>query len=209
MTMSDFKPKHFNWAAKNGVAVITLKGAERKNPITFESYAELGQTFRELARARDIKVVVFGSNSGNFCSGGDVHDIIGPLTSRDMKGLLEFTRMTGELEPRTRTMLIEVHLDNADGFFTPGSFAYVTLHVPVKSYIQVPVAGLITRGDDNIVGVLDNDVVRFRKVVVASTDGATISLAEGLQSGERVAINLPNEVTNGSRVQAIANVRTR
>ena len=97
MTMSDFTPKHFNWAAKNGVAVITLKGAERKNPITFESYAELGQTFRELARANDIKVVVLGSNSGNFCSGGDVHDIIGPLTGRDMKGLLEFTRMTGEL----------------------------------------------------------------------------------------------------------------
>ena len=97
MTMSDFKPKHFNWAAKNGVAVITLKGAERKNPITFESYAELGQTFRELERARDIKVVVFGSNGGNFCSGGDVHDIIGLLTGRDMKGLLEFTRMTGEL----------------------------------------------------------------------------------------------------------------
>ena len=97
MTMSDFKPKHFNWSAQNGVAVITLKGTERKNPITFESYAELGQTFRELERARDIKVVVFGSNGGNFCSGGDVHDIIGPLTSWDMKGLLEFTRMTGEL----------------------------------------------------------------------------------------------------------------
>jgi enoyl-CoA hydratase/carnithine racemase len=97
MTMSDFKPKHFNWTAKSGVAVITLKGAERKNPITFESYAELGQTFRELAGANDIKVVVIGSNGGNFCSGGDVHDIIGPLTSRDMKGLLEFTRMTGEL----------------------------------------------------------------------------------------------------------------
>jgi len=97
MSMSDFKPKHFNWVARNGVAVITLKGTERKNPITFESYAELGQTFRELERARDIKVIVFGSNGGNFCSGGDVHDIIGPLTSRDMKGLLEFTRMTGEL----------------------------------------------------------------------------------------------------------------
>jgi enoyl-CoA hydratase/carnithine racemase len=97
MTMSDFEPEHFNWAAKDGIAVITLKGAERKNPITFESYAELGQTFRELARARDIKVVVFGSNNGNFCSGGDVHDIIGPLTGRDMKGLLAFTRMTGEL----------------------------------------------------------------------------------------------------------------
>ena len=97
MNMSDYKPKHFNWLAQNGVAVITLKGAERKNPITFESYAELGQTFRELSRARDIKVIVFGSNGGNFCSGGDVHDIIGPLLSRDMKGLLEFTRMTGEL----------------------------------------------------------------------------------------------------------------
>jgi len=97
MNMSDFKPKHFNWTARNGVAVIALKGTERKNPITFESYAELGQTFRELGQAQDIKVVVFGSNGGNFCSGGDVHDIIGPLTGRDMKGLLEFTRMTGEL----------------------------------------------------------------------------------------------------------------
>jgi enoyl-CoA hydratase/carnithine racemase len=97
MNMGGFKPKHFNWTAQDGVAVITLKGAERKNPITFESYADLGQTFRDLAQARGIKVVVFGSSAGNFCSGGDVHDIIGPLLSRDMKGLLEFTRMTGEL----------------------------------------------------------------------------------------------------------------
>jgi enoyl-CoA hydratase/carnithine racemase len=97
MNMSDFKPQHFNWQAENGVAIITLKGAERKNPITFESYAELGQTFRKLVAARDIKAVVFGSNGGNFCSGGDVHDIIGPLLSRDIKGLLDFTRMTGEL----------------------------------------------------------------------------------------------------------------
>src|SRR6478735_12108632 len=97
MNMSGYKPKHFNWLAQNGVAVITLKGAERKNPITFESYAELGQTFRDLSRARDIKVIIFGSNGGNFCSGGDVHDIIGPLLTRDMKGLLAFTRMTGDL----------------------------------------------------------------------------------------------------------------
>jgi hypothetical protein len=114
------------------------------------------------------------------------------------------TRMTGELDPRTRTMLIEVHLDNADGFFTPGSFAYVTLHVPVTSYIQIPVSGLITRGEDNLVGILENDVVRFRTVKVASTDGAIVSLADGLKAGERVAINLPNEVTNGSRVQPVS-----
>ncbi len=115
------------------------------------------------------------------------------------------TRMTGELEPRTRTMLIEVHLDNADGFFTPGSFAYVTLHVPIKSHIQIPVSGLITRGEDNIVGVLDDEVVRFRTVSVASTDGAIVSLTDGLKAGERIAINLPNEVTNGSRVQPVGN----
>jgi enoyl-CoA hydratase/carnithine racemase len=97
MNMTGFQPQHFNWHAENGVATITLKGAERKNPITFESYAELGQTFRKLVAASDIKAVVFGSNGGNFCSGGDVHDINGPLLSRDIKGLLEFTRMTGEL----------------------------------------------------------------------------------------------------------------
>jgi membrane fusion protein, multidrug efflux system len=119
------------------------------------------------------------------------------------------TRMTGELEPRTRTMLIEIHLDNADGFFTPGSFAYVTLHVPIKSYIQIPVAGLITRGEDHIVGVLEDDLVRFRTVTVASTDGTSVSLSAGLKAGERIVINLPNEVTNGSRVQPIAVARNR
>ena len=97
MNMADFKPQHFNWRAKDGVATITLNRPERKNPITFESYAELGETFRRLEHAKDIKAVVFGSNGGNFCSGGDVHDIIGPLVSRDSKGLLDFTRMTGEL----------------------------------------------------------------------------------------------------------------
>ena len=97
MNMVDFKPQHFNWRARDGVATITLNRPERKNPITFDSYAELGETFRKLEQAKDIKAVVFGSNGGNFCSGGDVHDIIGPLVSRDSKGLLDFTRMTGEL----------------------------------------------------------------------------------------------------------------
>jgi len=97
MSMKNFKPAHFNWRVDGTVAVITLKGAERKNPMTFDSYAELRDTFRQLAYADDIKAVVIGSNGGNFCSGGDVHDIIGPLLNRDMKGLLAFTRMTGDL----------------------------------------------------------------------------------------------------------------
>jgi enoyl-CoA hydratase/carnithine racemase len=97
MKMKEFKPAHFNWRCAGDVAVITLKGSERKNPITFESYAELRDTFRKLAAADDIKAVVFGSNDGNFCSGGDVRDIIGSLLDKDMKGLFEFTRMTGDL----------------------------------------------------------------------------------------------------------------
>jgi enoyl-CoA hydratase/carnithine racemase len=95
--MANFSPKHFRWATAHGVAIIHLARPERKNPLTFESYAELRDTFRALAYADDIKAVVFAASGGNFCSGGDVHDIIGPLISQDMKGLLAFTRMTGDL----------------------------------------------------------------------------------------------------------------
>ena len=95
--MAAHKPEHFSWEAADGIATIRLTRPDRKNPLTFESYAELRDTFRALAYADDIHAVVFASNGGNFCSGGDVHDIIGPLVSMDMKRLLEFTRMTGDL----------------------------------------------------------------------------------------------------------------
>ncbi|MGL4235856.1 enoyl-CoA hydratase family protein [Tabrizicola sp.] len=95
--LAGLKPRHFLWAVEDGVAVIRLNRPERKNPLTFESYAELRDTFRALAYASDVDVVVFASNGGNFCSGGDVHDIIGPLIGLPMKELLAFTRMTGDL----------------------------------------------------------------------------------------------------------------
>jgi enoyl-CoA hydratase/carnithine racemase len=95
--MKSLTPKHFNWSVDGEVAVISLARPERKNPLTFDSYAELRDTFRALAASDDIKAVVLASNGGNFSSGGDVHDIIGPLLQRDMKGLLAFTRMTGDL----------------------------------------------------------------------------------------------------------------
>jgi enoyl-CoA hydratase/carnithine racemase len=83
------------------VATITLNRPERKNPLTFESYAELGALFAQMNHASDIKVVVFAGAGGNFCSGGDVHEIIGPLVKMEMPELLQFTRMTGNL---VRTM---------------------------------------------------------------------------------------------------------
>lgn len=95
--MATLKPTHFLWQMHGRVAVIRLDRPERKNPLTFESYAELRDTFRAMAYAEDVDAVVFASNGGNFCSGGDVHEIIGPLVQMDMKGLLAFTRMTGDL----------------------------------------------------------------------------------------------------------------
>ena len=93
-----FEPEHFLWAFDGGVATITLNRPERKNPLTFDSYAELRDTFRALGRARPrSRCVVIAGAGGNFCSGGDVHEIIGPLTKMDRDGLLEFTRMTGDL----------------------------------------------------------------------------------------------------------------
>ncbi len=95
--MAGLTPTHFQWHASERIATIRLSRPDRKNPLTFESYAELRDTFRALAYAEDIDAVIFASNGGNFCSGGDVHDIIGPLVAMDMKGLLAFTRMTGDL----------------------------------------------------------------------------------------------------------------
>jgi enoyl-CoA hydratase/carnithine racemase len=91
------QPKHFLWRTEGKVGVITLNRPERKNPLTFESYAELRDLFRQLAQEAAIKAVVLTGAGGNFCSGGDVHEIIGPLTRMQPSELAQFTRMTGEL----------------------------------------------------------------------------------------------------------------
>ncbi len=97
MNGRDIKTAHVRWRVEGKVGTVTLDRPERKNPLTFESYAELRDLFRALVHAEDVKTVVLAGAQGNFCSGGDVHDIIGPLTEKGMSGLLEFTRMTGDL----------------------------------------------------------------------------------------------------------------
>jgi len=89
--------KHFLWQVEGKVGVITLNRPERKNPLTFDSYAELRDLFVKLKDENDIKTIVMNGAGGNFCSGGDVHEIIGPLTKMQMPQLLEFTRMSGDL----------------------------------------------------------------------------------------------------------------
>ena len=96
-TTAELQPQHFGWSMQRGVGVITLNRPERKNPLTFDSYAELRDLFRLLTQADDVHAVVVQGAGGNFCSGGDVHEIIGPLTKMSMPDLLTFTRMTGDL----------------------------------------------------------------------------------------------------------------
>ena len=94
---AELSTRHFLWQVQDRVGTITLNRPDRKNPLTFESYAELRDLFRRLQHAPDVKAVVITGAGGNFCSGGDVHEIIGPLTQLDMPGLLAFTRMTGDV----------------------------------------------------------------------------------------------------------------
>ncbi|MSP97843.1 MAG: enoyl-CoA hydratase family protein [Betaproteobacteria bacterium] len=102
-----FQPRHFLWQLDAKVATITLNRPQRKNPLTLEAYAELRDTFRNLSYANEVKSVVITGAGGNFCSGGDVHEIIGPLVAMqqadDMGGLLSFTRMTGDLVKAMRS----------------------------------------------------------------------------------------------------------
>ena len=95
--LAGYRATHFDYQVSGKVATITLNRPDRKNPLTFDSYAELGALFGEMVYASDIKAVVFTGSGGNFCSGGDVHEIIGPLVKMEMPELLQFTRMTGNL----------------------------------------------------------------------------------------------------------------
>jgi enoyl-CoA hydratase/carnithine racemase len=95
--LARFQPQHFQWQQEGRVGIITLNRPERKNPLTFESYAELRDFFRALVGVKEVRALIITGAGGNFCSGGDVHEIIGPLTHMDAAGLRNFTQMTGDL----------------------------------------------------------------------------------------------------------------
>ncbi len=134
---------------------------------------------------------------------GDLVDVSDGSNS-DRKVTAQIARTSGQLDPRTRTLFTELEVDNSNQFLVPGAFAYVTLHVPLQSLPEIPVAGLIVRGANTFVaGVGDDSLIRLRPVKVATTDGIRVRLAEGVKLGEKVAINLPDEVGDGSRIQPV------
>ena len=101
--LAGYEAGHFVWQVESGVATLTLNRPERKNPLTFDSYAELRDLFHQLKWAEDVHAVVIVGAGDNFCSGGDVHEIIGPLIQLKAPELLMFTRMTGELPYSIKT----------------------------------------------------------------------------------------------------------
>ncbi len=143
---------------------------------------------------RDVPFVHVGDTA-------DVADAANP----DRKSQARISRTAEVLDQRTRTLAVELDLDNASHALLPGSFAYVTLHVPLHSYPEVPVAGLVVRGNNTFVADVDADnLVHLRPVKVASTDGIRASLADGATVGARIALNLPDGVVDGSRVRAVS-----
>jgi RND family efflux transporter MFP subunit len=116
----------------------------------------------------------------------------------------QISRTAGALDPKTRTLYLEIDVDNARNFLVPGSFVYATLHLKVKSYPQIPVSALIVKADQNYIAAVGEDgVVQLRPVRLGGTDGDSVAIIEGVQPGDHVAINLPPEVADGSRVQPV------
>ena len=117
----------------------------------------------------------------------------------------KISRTSGTLDPRTRTLFVEIDVDNQDGFLVPGSFTYANLTVQVPSFPQIPVAALSQRGGKSQVALLGADnVVQMREVKIGSTDGSVINILDGVQPGDKVVLNVPNEVSSGTKVRATA-----
>lgn len=135
---------------------------------------------------------------------GDIADVA-DATDESRVTHARVARTAAQLDPRTRTLLVELEVDNRDHFLVPGSFVYVTLHAPVRSYPRIPVGSLLIRGGNSFVAEVGADgAVHFRLVRVAGTDGDTVALASGASVGEHVALNLPDEVADGGRVEPAA-----
>jgi membrane fusion protein (multidrug efflux system) len=112
-------------------------------------------------------------------------------------------RLSSELDPHTRMMLVEIDVDNKDGAIVPGSFVTVTLSLATPPEIEIPVEALVMHGKNAFVPVVENDIVHYKKVRVSDDDGTTVRIHEGLKAGENIALNLSDNVADGARVQSI------
>jgi membrane fusion protein, multidrug efflux system len=176
-----------------------------QSSVTSQSNNQPVMTIADLSKLRvDVYVE---QRDVPFVHVGDMADVVdGSNPDRHVRARI--ARTSDVLDPRTRTLFVELDIDNSEGFLVPGAFAYVTLHVPITSYPAIPVAALLVRGTSTFIANVGGDsLVHLQPVKVASTDGTQASLAEGARVGDRVALNLPDEVGDGSRVRPIENNR--
>ena len=203
--LASYQARHFAYAFSSGVATLSLNRPERKNPLTFESYAELRDLFRALCSATDVKVVVLTGAGGNFCSGGDVHEIIGPLTKMTMPELLEFTRMTGDLVKAMR-LCPQPIVAAIDGICA-GAGAMMALAADMRlGTAQAKTAFLFTRvglagADMGACALLPRLIGQGRASELLFT-GRAMTAQEGLQWGFFNALHEPAEVL--AKAQALA-----
>ncbi len=195
--LATYQAQHFAYVFEAGVATLTLNRPERKNPLTFDSYAELRKLFRALNHASDVKVVVLTGAGGNFCSGGDVHEIIGPLTKMSMPELLAFTRMTGDLIKSMR-LCPQPIIAAIDGICA-GAGAMMALAADMRlGTVQAKTAFLFTRvglagADMGACALLPRLIGQGRASELLFT-GRVMSADEGLQWGFFNALHAPQDL---------------
>jgi enoyl-CoA hydratase/carnithine racemase len=203
--LAGHQAKHFAYAFDAGVATITLNRPERKNPLTFDSYAELRDLFRALELANDVKVVVLTGAGDNFCSGGDVHEIIGPLTQMTMPEMLEFTRMTGNLIKAMR-LCPQPIVAAIDGICA-GAGAMMALAADMRlGTPRAKTAFLFTRvglagADMGACALLPRLIGQGRASELLFT-GRAMSADEGLQWGFFNALHAPDQVLAAAQTMA-------
>ncbi|MBX3654802.1 MAG: enoyl-CoA hydratase family protein [Ramlibacter sp.] len=202
---ASYQARHFSWGFADGVGTITLNRPERKNPLTFDSYAELRDLFHGLRQATDVKTVVVTGAGGNFCSGGDVHEIIGPLTTMTMPELLEFTRMTGDLVKAMRNCPQPV-IGAIDGICA-GAGAMMALACDLRyGTPATKTAFLFTRvglagADMGACALLPRVIGQGRASELLFT-GRAMTAAEGLSWGFFNALHEPGELLGHAQAMA-------
>ena len=207
--LANYKAAHFGYSVSGKVATITLNRPERKNPLTLESYGELRDLFREMVYATDVKAIVFSGEGGNFCSGGDVHDIIGKLVQMKMPELLAFTRMTGDLvkamracpqpensverAPRLPPRLLEQRAGAVDDELQQ----LVRIELGRQLYGRLTIAGLAgTAFADDPIG---KGLVMYMQMGGNAGDGATLARQTGASGFARARSSMILDARNWSR----------
>jgi RND family efflux transporter MFP subunit len=201
--------------------LATMKGYETITApfdgIVTARFADPGALMQSAATAQSsaLPIVILSDNSKlritayveqrdvPYIHVGDAVDI-SDAADRSRSVSTKISRTAGALDPKTRTLLIEMDVDNSENFMVPGSFVYATLHLKVPTAPQIPVGALIVRGSDNFVAAVDESgVVSFRKVRIGESDGANVSIVDGVKTGDKVAVNVPDEVGDGTHIQAV------